>query len=67
VSFIDSIGPPEIKIEGRFNLAAAMSMPGMILSQFGMKTSASKQCARAMHSTLSAMISREANEYFMPS
>jgi len=63
----DSMGPPEMKMEGRFSLAAAISMPGMILSQLGIKTSASKQCARTMHSTLSAMSSRVHSEYFIPS
>ena len=38
----------------------------MILSQLGMQTRPSKQCARAIVSTESAMISREASEYFMP-
>src|SRR5699024_3953911 len=31
-----SIGPPDTKTEGTFVRAAAMSMPGVILSQFGM-------------------------------
>ena len=52
------IGPPETKMHGRFNLAAAMSMPGMILSQLsGMNTSASKPCAFSFISTESAISS----------
>ena len=43
-----------------------MSMPGTTLSQFGTQISASKQWARAMVSTESAMSSREGREYFMP-
>ena len=43
-----------------------MSMPGTILSQFGMQTMPSKQCARTMVSTQSAMSSREGSEYFIP-
>ena len=45
-----------------FVRAAAMSMPGMILSQLGMSTKASKQCARASVSTESAISSREGRE-----
>ena len=41
-----SIGPPETKIVGTLARAAPMSMPGTILSQFGMQISASKQWAR---------------------
>ena len=58
----DSIGPPETKTEGRLSLAAAISMPGTTLSQLGMNTRASKPWARAMHSTVSAISSREARE-----
>ena len=61
------IGPPERKIVGRFTRAAPMSIPGTILSQFGMQIMASKQCARAIVSTASAMSSREGNEYRIPS
>ena len=60
------IGPPETKIVGMFSRTAAMSMPGMILSQLGMQTRPSKQWARTIVSTESAMISRLASEYFMP-
>ena len=41
---------------------AAISMPGVILSQFEMQTIASAQWALTMYSTLSAMISREGSE-----
>ena len=60
--FPASIGPPETKAAGRFKRTAAMSMPGMILSQFPTKTSPEKACARARISALSAMISREGRE-----
>ena len=46
---------------------AAMSIPGVILSQLEMQTSASTLWALAMYSTLSAMSSREGSEYSMPS
>ncbi len=54
-----SIGPPETNTAGMLSRIAAISMPGVILSQLEMHTSASAQCALAMYSTLSAMISRE--------
>ena len=57
--FPASIGPPETKTVGMFRRSAAMSMPGVILSQFEMHTSASAQCAFTMNSTESAMSSRE--------
>ena len=41
-------------------VAAAISIPGTTLSQLGMNTSASKQCAFTIHSMLSAISSREA-------
>ena len=47
--------------------AAAISIPGTILSQLGMHTIASKQCARIIVSTLSAMSSRLGSEKRMPS
>ena len=43
-----------------------MSIPGMILSQLGMRTRASKGCPMVMTSTESAMSSRLASEYFIP-
>jgi len=41
-------------------------MPGVILSQLEMQTSASAQCAFTMYSTESAIISREGRLYNMP-
>src|SRR4051794_27889497 len=54
-----SIGPPETNTAGMLSRMAAISMPGVILSQLEMHTSASAQWALAMYSTLSAMISRD--------
>ena len=42
--------------------SAAISMPGVILSQLEMQTIASAQWALTMYSTLSAMISRDGSE-----
>jgi hypothetical protein len=39
--------------------SAAISMPGVILSQLEMQTMASAQCALTMYSTLSAINSRD--------
>ena len=39
----DSIGPPETNTVGTFSRRAARNMPGVILSQFEMHTSASAQ------------------------
>ena len=60
------MGPPLTNIEGRFIRQAAMSMPGTILSQFGMKTTASMGWAVSITSMESAMSSREQREYFIP-
>ena len=57
-----SIGPPETNTAGMLRRIAAINMPGVILSQLEMHTSASAQCALAMYSTLSAMISRLGSE-----
>ena len=46
---------------------AAISMPGVILSQLLMHTIASALWALTIYSTLSAMRSREGREYSMPS
>ena len=54
-----SMGPPDTKIAGRFRRRAAMSMPGVILSQFDMQTRASAQWALTMYSMASAINSRE--------
>src|SRR5690554_2045383 len=62
-----SMGPPETKITGMLRRSAAISMPGVILSQLEMHTSASAQWALHMYSTASAMTSRLGSEYSMPS
>ncbi len=61
-----SIGPPETNTVGMFSRSAAISMPGVILSQLEMQISASAQCALTMYSTESAIRSREGSEYSMP-
>src|SRR5574340_241531 len=61
-----SIGPPDTNTEGMLRRMAAISMPGVILSQFEMHTSASAQWALAMYSTESAMRSRLGRLYSMP-
>ncbi len=61
-----NIGPPLTKTQGKSRRAAAINMPGTILSQLGMKTNASKACASAIVSAESAISSRLAREYFMP-
>ena len=57
-----SMGPPETKITGMFRRMAAISIPGVILSQLEMHTSASAQWALTMYSTESAMMSRLGSE-----
>ena len=57
-----SIGPPETKITGIFRRNAAISMPGVILSQLEMHTIASAQWAFTMYSTESAISSRDGRE-----
>ena len=57
-----SMGPPETKMVGMLSRMEAMSMPGMILSQLEMQTSASTLWALHMYSTLSAIRSREGRE-----
>ena len=47
--------------------AAAISIPGMILSQLGMRTRPSNGWAITIDSTESAISSRELSEYFIPS
>ena len=46
-----SMGPPETKMAGMFRRMAAISMPGVILSQLEMQTRASAQWALTMYST----------------
>ena len=57
-----SIGPPDTKMVGMFSRIAAISIPGVILSQLEMHTSASAQWALTMYSTLSAIKSRLGSE-----
>ena len=57
-----SIGPPETKTAGMLRRIAAISMPGVILSQLEMQTIASAQWALTMYSTLSAISSREGRQ-----
>ncbi len=57
-----SMGPPETKTAGMFSRRAAISMPGVILSQLEMQTRASAQWAWTMYSTLSAISSRDGRE-----
>ncbi len=45
-----SIGPPETNTVGMFSRSAAISMPGVILSQLEIHTSAFAQCALTMYS-----------------
>ncbi len=61
-----SMGPPETNTVGMFRRMAALSIPGVILSQLEIHTSASAVCAFAMYSTESAMISRLGSEYSIP-
>jgi hypothetical protein len=60
------IGPPLTKMAGMSRRIAAISIPGTILSQLGMQTMPSKQCAEIMVSTLSAMSARLGSENFIP-
>src|SRR5690242_20865386 len=61
-----SIGPPDTNTVGMFSRMVAISMPGVILSQFEMQIMASAQCAFTMYSTESAISSRLGSEYSMP-
>ena len=61
------MGPPDTNTTGMFRRMAAISMPGVILSQLEMQTMASAQCALTMYSTESAMMSRLGSEYSIPS
>ncbi|KAF5060074.1 hypothetical protein DSECCO2_329350 [anaerobic digester metagenome] len=57
-----SIGPPVSMMVGRSRRPAAISMPGVILSQLVTPTQPSMQCACTMISTQSEMTSRDTNE-----
>ncbi len=61
-----SIGPPDTNMTGIFKRNAAINMPGVILSQLEIHTSASAQWAFTIYSTLSAIKSREGKLYSMP-
>ena len=61
-----SIGPPLTKMVGMLQRAAAIIIPGTILSQLGMQIMASKRWASIMVSTQSAISSRLGSENFMP-
>src|ERR1700722_9347844 len=54
-----SIGPPETNTVGMLRRIAAISMPGVILSQLDTQISASAQCAFTMYSTGPRINSRE--------
>ena len=62
-----SMGPPLTTTAGMFKRAAAMSIPGTILSQLGIKIKPSKAWPLATASMESATSSRLAKGYFMPS
>src|SRR6201987_502062 len=65
-TFPASIGPPETNTVGMLSRIAAISMPGVILSQLETQIIASAQCALTMYSTESAISSRLGSEYSMP-
>src|SRR5690606_12070153 len=52
-----SIGPPDTNTVGMLRRSAAISMPGVILSQLEIHTNASAQWALTMYSTQSAISS----------
>ena len=60
------MGPPDTNTVGMFSRMVAISIPGVILSQFEMQIIASAQCALTMYSTESAISSRLGSEYSMP-
>ena len=53
------IGPAVSTTAGTSIRTAAMSIPGVILSQLVSSSTPSSECARTMDSTMSAMSSRE--------
>ena len=57
-----SIGPAVTTMLGTFNRAAAMIMPGVILSQLVRSTKPSNWCASTIDSTESAISSRVGRE-----
>ena len=61
------IGPPGTRMAGILSRAAAISMPGMILSQEPSRTIASRLCAITIISMLEAIRSRVGRIANMPS
>ena len=61
-----SIGPPLTKTVGMLQRMAPINMPGTILSQLGMQIMPSKQWARIIVSTESAISSRLGSEILHP-
>ncbi len=61
------MGPPETKTTGILILIAAISIPGVILSQLLMQIIASARWALQTYSTLSAINSLDGREYNIPS
>ena len=61
-----SMAPPDTNTVGMFSRIAAMSMPGVILSQLEMQTRASATWACTMYSTESAISSRLGRLYSIP-
>jgi hypothetical protein len=61
-SLPEAIAPPVTATAGTSNRAAAMSIPGVTLSQFEIKTTPSSLCACTMTSMESAINSREGSE-----
>ena len=57
-----SIGPPDTNMAGMLRRMAAMSIPGVTLSQLDMHTMASALWALTIYSTESAIRSREGRE-----
>ncbi len=57
-----SMGPPDTNIAGMLSRMAAMSIPGVTLSQLDMHTIASALWALTIYSTESAMRSRDGSE-----
>jgi hypothetical protein len=62
MTFPASIGPPDTNTVGMLSRIAAISIPGVILSQLETQISASAQCALTMYSTESAISSRDGRE-----
>jgi len=59
------MSPPLTNLDGILRRAAAMNMPGIILSQLGMRTEPSKAWAKAIASMESAISFQLASGYFI--